>query len=154
MELPLVDGNYVSYAEIEIRLAIPFGQPFETRDVTAIDWEDSFDPGEVRGAGPKKLGDTKGQYSCSATMTMLKDKCIAFQQALMQSNPLATGVSDIPFDIIVNWVPLSVEGQIHTVEIIGCTIKARKTSNASGNEATATVIDLNPKEIIEDGIRL
>lgn len=153
MEWPIVDGDYVSYAEITLRFAIPFAAPFETRDVTKIDWDDSKDPADVRGTGPDKLGQTGGQYSCAASMTMLRSKYKAFLRALKSASPNGK-VSAVRFDVIVTWEPLDGEGELSTCEIIGCSIKSRKSSNAAGSDAAAIDIDLNPTKVIDEDAEL
>ncbi len=154
MDYPMIDGQMVSFAEIEIRAFIFGGSKFETKDFSAVDWDDSLEGEEVYGAGPDKLGDTTGQYKAAGSMTMYRIKALDFMSELARAKPTASGIGIVRFDLIINWSPLDAIGRVITTELLGCRIKQRQSSNATGTAAGTIVLPLMITKILEDGVAL
>lgn len=162
-EYPLIDGEYVSWANVDCSLEVYDGPSFQTRDFSKIDWSDKLEPGAVRGTGPRKRGRTVGEYDAEATIAMYIDKARQFMAALQQV-ALARGINGIgriPFDVALNYVPLSnadvtfgETGSIISVALIGCRIKTRSGSNANGTDGAALEFPLDVMDIQVDGVSL
>ena len=143
MSFPLIQGNYVSWSEIEIKLAVLGGPTFVTADFSALKWEEGRERAGVPGTGPNELGSTGGMYKASAEISMYYAKYVAFQTAL-EAIALASNLKDkfgVPFDVIAQWSPIGIS-QVHTVKIPGCHILKLSSDNAPGPDATSITIPL------------
>jgi hypothetical protein len=146
-DFPSVAGQIVSWAEIGISLNIFGGQSFVTSDFSAVNWDESLEPGKVRGTGGRIIGRTVGEYDANGSMSMYYDKAKEFDRALAALKPNQIGL--VPFDVAVSWEPLSGDGTVHTCTLVGCRIAGRSVSNANGTdptvvEYTLSVIRIDP----------
>jgi hypothetical protein len=153
VEFPFIQGQAVSYAEIEIALAISGGVRFRTKDFAAIDWDDALEPGKVRGTGPEIISRTTGEYDANGSMTMYYAKSVEFQRALKARKP-QVGIGLVVFDIVINWSPLDGEGEVFTAKLIGCRLAGRQVQSATGPDPTQKVMPLSVTRIEENGICL
>jgi hypothetical protein len=147
-DFPIVQGQMVSWAEIECSLAIYGGPEFKTADYNAVDWDDALEPGKVRGTGPTIRGRTTGEYDANASMAMYFDKGDEFEAALEAINPK---VGLVVFDFMLQYSPLAGEGKVHTVKLMGCRIAGRQSSNAPGVDATVVTYPLSVVKVFKNG---
>lgn len=150
-EFPLIQGQMVSWAEIGVSLSIYDGPSFSTKDFAAIDWDDSLEPGKVRGTGPHIIGRTVGEYDANGSMTMYYSKSVEFQRALAEINPK---IGLVVFDLLVQWSPIAGEGETYTVKLVGCRLAGRQVSSAPGTDATQKVMPLSVVRVEENGLTL
>ena len=142
-DFPLLNGQYLSWAEIQPVISIFGGLDVKTKDFKEIDHSDTLAPGVARGVGPGKRGRTVGIYDADASMTMYKASAANFQAQLLKVAQ-ANGHSRIAlvvFDLIMNWSPLDGVGQVYTTKILGARIKERSGKN-SADSADASVIEI------------
>lgn len=160
-EYPLIDGEYVSWANVDCSLEVYDGPSFQTRDYSKIDWSDKLEPGAVRGTGPKKRGRTVGEYDADATIEMYIDAARKFLKSLNQIKPGQAGL--VVFDVNLQYAPLGTspidqlfggDDGIITVQLVGCRIKNRSGSNANGTEGTTLSFPLDVMQVLVDGVAL
>lgn len=84
-----INGNIYSWSSLEI---VGHGVPLA--DVTAIDYEDGLEPGLPRGTSSVPVGATRGQWSASCSIEMLRHQ--------FESLKLALGPGFADVDSIVN----------------------------------------------------
>lgn len=150
-----VQGEKVSYANIEIKFSLLGGLMFRTADVPAIDWQDDVEIVDVPGTGSNPVGYSIGAYTKSASMTLYLAKFYELQNALAAVPVGAKGICLVPFDIIVQWTPLSLPSStVLTAKIAGARMIGRQASNAPGAEAATRVVPLFPSYIEDGGKRL
>jgi hypothetical protein len=144
-DYPQIQGRFPSWASIEISV-----DGFETPDFSKLDWDDSLEPGPVRGTGPMKRGRTTGEYDATASMGMYLDAATKFMKALALKNP---SIGLVAFDVLAHWSVDDSE-EVHEVKAVGCRIKKRQQSNAPGTDAAAIDFDLDPMWVEVDGVVL
>lgn len=144
-DYPQIQGRYHSWASIEIAAG-----DFETPDFAKLDWDDTLEPGQVRGTGPRKRGRTTGEYNCAASMGMYLDSATRFMKQLAQTNK---SIGLVPFDVLGHWSEDD-GGEVHEVKLVGCRIKKRQQSNAPGTDATTVEFELDPMFVYVDGVAL
>lgn len=156
MDFPLINGDYCSWACLEIKLAIFGGLTFVTADFTALDFEESKEPGVVPGTGGYARGRTGGMYLASASMSMNYERCVTFQQALeaialAQGKLTPNGKGDkwaIPFDVIAQWTPNGLL-LVHSIKIPGARLMNLSSSNAPGPDAASVTMPLSVIQQLE-----
>ncbi len=138
---PLINRRHVAWANIKITLVGYDGPPFQTGDISALDWDDSIEISKVRGTGPMHQGRAIGQYDSNASITMFLASALAFQAALLAGGK--TALVDAPFDIEVHWEPLNGDGEVLSAKLVGAIISGRSSSNAPSADATALEMPLS-----------
>lgn len=146
-----IDGEYFSWAELEVAFGVIKGPVFSTEDIAALDFSDKVEPGAVRGAGPKKRGTTVGLYDADASFSLYLDAAGVFMNKLKTVNPRITLVH---FNISAVWAPLSLGGRTIHAKLIGCRIKERQVQNAPSADATMMVFPLDITDLEIDGVKL
>jgi hypothetical protein len=144
-DYPQIQGRFPSWASIEISV-----DGFETPDFSKLDWDDSLEPGAVRGTGPFKRGRTRGEYDSTASMGMYLDAATKFMQALALKN---RSIGLVEFDVLAHWSEDD-GAEVHEVKVVGCRIKKRSQSNAPGTDAAVLEFDLDPMWVEVDGVVL
>lgn len=119
---PLTNGVRHSWASVEIKLSddIILG-------ITEINYKDNLDPSVVRGAGPRPIAFTTGNYEADGDFTILLEEF----NTLLQK--LGDGWKTQQFDIIVTYDE-SKSGLSTIVDTLkGCRITSTEGSNSSSN---------------------
>jgi len=144
-EYPQIEGQFPSWASIEISVG-----GFETPDFAKLDWDDSLEPGPVRGTGPRKRGRTTGEYDAAGSMGMYLDAATAFMKKLALTN---ASIGLVPFNIEAHWAEAD-DGPVHEAKLTACRIKKRSQTNAPGTDAAMIEFELDPMWIEVDGVCL
>ncbi len=142
-DYPLLQGQYLSWAEIQPVLAIAGGLDVKTKDFAAIDFNDSLTPSKVRGVGPVIRGRTVGLYDADGTMSMYHASAVSFRGQLLKAAQ-ANGhnrIALVAFDLIINWSPLDGIGSVYTTKLVGARLQERSQKNASSS-ADANVSEM------------
>lgn len=142
---PLVNGSRCSWADLEIKVNRKLAQAIQE-----ISFSSKLEPGEVRGAGTRLMGRTRGQETHEASITLLAEE---WHELLGQ---LGDAFGEKPFDISISYRlgDESSAAKIHTAQILGCRIKGVDDSHQQGTDATKVKLDLHPMDIIRDGKRI
>lgn len=136
-EYPLINGVRTSWAEIELR-----AKGRSRYGVKEVSYSSSLEPGEVHGAGVRKLGRTRGVLKHEASITMLKEEADEFV------GELGPGFGEVSFEAVVSYA----EGAKTKVDtIVGCRIKNISNSHQQGNEGLTVKLDLDVMEILYSG---
>lgn len=140
-DYPLLQGQYLSWAEIRPVMSIFGGLDVKTKDFQAFDFNDSLSPTKVRGVGPGFRGRTVGLYDADASMTMYRAAGIDLQTQLYkqaQKNGHSR-IALVVFNLVLDWSPLDGNGQVYTTNIVACRIKERSSKNASSSADASTI---------------
>lgn len=132
---PLVNGRYHQFADVVLNLD---GESL--RGVTAIEYSDSNERGEVRGAARQALGWTAGEYKAEGSIELLRPQ---FDELLVRVGPR---FYDVTFTITVTYgahgLPLTMD------ELVRCFFKNRGNSHSPGTDALKVKLDLGMDGII------
>lgn len=159
-DVPQINGQMVSWAELSLVLELHGGQSIRTKDFAAVDYSDTLEGAKVPGTGPKHVGTTVGVYNAEASITMYRAAFGVLQAALAS---LANGRAGLAkFDLTVSYEPLVDQsdpalggtGQIITDVLRGCRLAGRSVSNAPGSDATQVQSALMIDELIMAGVRM
>lgn len=147
-DFPLLQGQFLSWAEIQPVMSIFGGLDVKTKDFAEIDFSDSLSPSKVRGVGPGFRGRTVGTYDADGSITMYKASAVGFMGQLLKVAQAAghARIGVVAFDLVLNWSPLDGIGQVYTTKILGARIKERSSKN-SATSADATTIEI-PLDIL------
>jgi hypothetical protein len=92
-----INGVRFQHASLELNFGIPgFGLP--TLGLQSIDYENSLEPGELRGTNPAVLATTTGKYSAKAKLKLPKSE----GNYLVQQISLAAAAAPDPFTGLVS----------------------------------------------------
>lgn len=153
-EWPMMQGEYVSWANISLALDIHEADIFRTKDFSKIDWKDSLEPGEVYGTGPIMQGRTVGQYKAEGSIEMRATSARRFMQALAKRK---RAIGLVEFDLVGKYSPLTSGSVVdkamqaaNRVDVIlkSCRLKERSSSDAIGTEATNIMFPLHVMQVI------
>ncbi len=136
---PRINGNFPDWSSITVYIR---GKP--VFGVTEVTYKSTRDPGKVRGAGPRKLGRTRGEFDHEASIKLLREDAVALRQAL------GPGYMEADFDITVTYQFKG--GDLSTDKIFGCVITEDDTSNSSGTDALQISFPLDVMDITYNGL--
>ena len=87
-DYPLVNGQKVSFASIEIKIGTLLLTGF-----TDLSYSQTLEPGIFRGTRPEKLARTIGEHNIEGSFTLVKDEYLELIASL------GNGYMQTPFDI-------------------------------------------------------
>lgn len=143
-----VNGNVYSFQSAKLELGDP-PQVFER--VSAIAYDHSLDPEELRGAGAKPLDDTTGVYKTRASLSLYLADWRVLRRMLSEM-PGPGGFMQKRFTITVSYADTG-EPEIMTDTLRG--VRVRHVSRAyrtGGAGALMVDLELYVREILEDGL--
>lgn len=150
---PIINGNAASWAEMTFKVHILGAVAIPIDDIVEIDYADMLEPGKARGAGPRIKARTVGEYDTDGSMGILRAAFKTLQLALNSVNPGRIGL--VPFDIVVQWVPLDfLNPEVITDKLVGCRIAGRAQSAATGPDPSKVTCKLSLAQLELDGITL
>lgn len=139
-DYPMVNGHRMSFSSIN--LAIDGTETIGFRSVT---YNDSQDPGEVRGAHAQIIGRTLGDYTCEASLELYSEELDEFLRAF------GDGYMERVFDVIVTYSEED-GGPTVTDTIHACRIRAVNRNHTQGTDPLSATIDLHPMWITRSGV--
>lgn len=139
MDYPLINGVRHEWSSIEIKLR---GDVYI--GVKEIKYSDTLKGSKLFGTHPRALGRTRGQYESEASIVMYLAEAAQFRAAL------GPGYKEVPFDIVVSYT----EDGFDTIvdEVIGCRITKDEGGGTQGPDGLTTPWDLDPMNIIWNGL--
>jgi hypothetical protein len=151
---PDVNNAKPDFYALEISLPGLYSGPFPI-GITAIQFSDNLEAGELRGNSPMMLAKTTGKYSAKCSLTLYEYEALNMIQFLGQlgaatvPNPL--GAYEVAWNFSLNYhVP---NQPSHTVQINGVRLGEVDNDYKSGQEALAVKFNLSPPYmIIRDGV--
>lgn len=96
MPFPLINGDYYSYADIQLRFN---GLTFV--GVKAINYKDNLGRAKVRGTASVPLGLTRGNYEASGDVEMY----LSAWAVIMQTFGAVGAIRQIPFSVSITYGP-------------------------------------------------
>lgn len=136
---PLINGNRYDFSSLEVDVA-----GLRIRGITALNYTDELEPGEVYGTSAQIIGRTRGQRRTSGSVTMHRaeaDQLIA---------ALGNGFMERSFNIAASYADT---GQPLTRdELVGCRITRVQKDNAQGSDPTAVTFDLHILDMRHNGV--
>lgn len=150
-----IDGQYFSWAEMQIAFGIINGPTFQTDDIAGLDFGDKLTPGVFRGAGALKRGRTMGEHDADGQMILALDAATVFMNQLKaQSRHPQKRIGGVVFNISAAWMPLDGGGTVREAKLIGCRIVERQFTNAPGPDPSIVTFPLDLMDLDVDGTKL
>lgn len=136
---PRINGNFPDFSSLTafIRGKAFFG-------IREVSYKTTREPGTVRGAGPRKLGRTRGEFNHEASIKLLREDAEALRTLL------GSGYMEAEFDITV--VYQFKGGPLTEDKLFGCVITEDDTSNSSGTDALEITFPLDVMRILYNGL--
>ena len=149
---PLLNGIAPSWADVAVTIPIYEGETVELIDFSALDWEDTVEIGEQKGAsGGRVLRRTTGDLKLDAKATLYRSGLRQLCRALAKKAPVRGNqkrITLVGFDILIQHTPPG-ESDIYQCKIKGCRLLGRAWKLAEGMDAEKVEIKLNPIEIVD-----
>lgn len=149
---PLLNGIAPSWADVGVTIPIYEGETVEMVDFAALDWEDTVEIGEQKGAsGGRILRRTTGDLKLDAKATFYRSGLRQLCRSLAKKAPVRGNqkrISLVGFDILIQHTPPG-ETDIYQVKIKGCRLLGRAWKLAEGPDAEKVDVKLHPIEIVD-----
>lgn len=145
--LPLVNGNYYSYANIEFRVG-----GLLIVGCKSINYGHKVGSQFVRGTNVMPLGKTKGQYEPHADVELYRPQYDTLVSALTNA-AAGAGYMSVQFNVTCTYGNLSDNAGLPTVtdSINYCTIIDDDASNSESLDASVRKLTLMPLQILMNG---
>ena len=134
---PLINGVDYDFSSIEFMVpgyppTPPYGGILE---VSAIDYDDDLEAGELRGAAPNVLGRSRGKYTAGGKVEMAKlaaDNLLEVIQAFGMAQPRPMGYLEYGGLLVtVNYFEPSIDALV-TDQLVGFRLKKPSDSHKTG----------------------
>lgn len=117
---PLINGNYFSWADVEIVYITATGVPLPFVGVKALNYKDNQSKQKVRGTASVPIGLTKGKYDATGDMEMYlpqanllittigpgwKQTPLTIQASYVSSGALGLPAAGLPQPVITDTIP-------------------------------------------------
>lgn len=145
----LINGHCFDFSSIKLTSLVPTTPLLER--FTAISYETSNEPGELRGRGSKVLGTTRGELSSNASMTIYTEDFELLKAGLMTlPTPLGGGFMEKRFLLTVAYAELG--APVITDTLRGVRIIRVGKNYQRGNEPLMVDLGLHVMEILYGGV--
>lgn len=135
----VINGKAYSHSSCEFRFD---GEP--TPFVKEISYNDSLEPGEVRGTSAQLLSRTRGDYKCEGNVTFSSRGA-----AEEIRERFGDGWMEKEFDVVVT---MQEDGMSTVVDtLVKCRIKKSETGSSQGADPNEEKWDLHPMYILKNG---
>lgn len=138
MDKPKINGHHHSFASIEFTV-----RGVRITGVTAINYSDALDRGEVRGTSAQRLGFTRGDYTPEADFELIREEAERMEEAL------GDGLYDEVFDVTV--VYADENAPTITDKLIGCRLAGIESGNTQSTDASTKAYELDLDHIVWNG---
>lgn len=142
LDVPLVNGNKHSYAEIEWSI-----EGDRVIGIQGIDYDDNLEPGRVAGTSAQDIGRTLGEYKASSSVTIIK------ASADLIRTKLGDGYGAVVYPITVLYRPSNGDPLIKD-ELIGVRIKKCADSHSKGPDGLVEKWDLDIMGVFRNGLHM
>jgi len=147
-QYPNIQGLRYDFSSLELAID---SKKFEWLEgLKALSWNESLEPGEVRGRRAHVIGATRGEYKAEASLELFLDEANEFLAAL--ADPNGNGWGEKFFTLTLTYSESG--GQVQTVSLEGCRVKKVDNSQSQGGEALATKFDLFVTMVETNGLRM
>ena len=137
---PLVNGVRRDFSSITLNFA---GRQFV--GFTAINYEDSLEPGEVFGASAQMIGLTRGQRKIEASVTMFHA-----EWEDLRTNVLGPGFMEREFELVAIYGDDG--GPVVRDSLFNCRVKRVRKNSQSGTDALSVEIELHVLDMLHNGV--
>ena len=139
-DYPLVNGQKVSFASIEIKIGTLLLTGF-----TDLSYSQTLEPGIFRGTRPEKLARTIGEHNIEGSFTLVKDESLDLIASL------GNGYMQTPFDITNTYSEIN-STTLMTDVLTGCRITSEEDSHSQGTDALVVACDLDIMKMTRNGL--
>ncbi len=139
-DYPLVNGQKVSFASIEIKIGTLLLTGF-----TDLSYSQTLEPGIFRGTRPEKLARTIGEHNIEGSFTLVKDEYLELIASL------GNGYMQTPFDITNTYSEIN-STTLMTDVLTGCRITSEEDSHSQGTDALVVACDLDIMKMTRNGL--
>ena len=144
-DTPLINGHKYGWASIELGLV----DGSAAREFSEITYDTDGKPGDVRGAGMRVLGTTRGEAGHEGSITLTKAESQRIINKL--GGPQKKGFMLKKFPITVSYSEDG-EGGVITDTLLGCRITKVGNAPKQGPEGVRVKFDLHIMRIKYDGV--
>ena len=120
-----------------------------------IEYSDSVDVEEGRGASPYPMGTTTGQYKASGSISVQLWMREAFLSIIQRLSPDGTSIYDAVFNVQAQWQhrssPSQLQPPVFTDELYGCRLTSAGISGSSGPGVMVVKYAMNVQLIRHNG---
>ncbi len=139
-DYPLVNGQKVSFASIEIKIGTLLLTGF-----TDLSYSQTLEPGIFRGTRAEKLARTIGEHNIEGSFTLVKDESLDLIASL------GNGYMQTPFDITNTYSEIN-STTLMTDVLTGCRITSEEDSHSQGTDALVVACDLDIMKMTRNGL--
>jgi len=144
---PDINGIRYDFSSIEFGVS-PIFAPIV--GIQAINYEDTLDPGEIRGTSPQVIGRTRGKYDAKADIVCyVAERELIFAAVAALATTSLIGYREQPFDITVSYSDYLQPNIVDN--IVGNRIKKPSSAHKTGQEGLMTKIELHTMYILWNG---
>lgn len=148
---PVINGSFTSWAEATFGISIPDGDDLDVYDIASLKYTPILEGSDVLGAGPVLRGRTIGRARHEGELAMYFDAAQRLKKALAARSANGKRYGVVPFDLTVSFSPRQGDGEIQTVQLVGCRIKQGGTElSATSTDALVVTLPLSILAIEED----
>lgn len=120
-----------------------------------IEYSDSVDVEDGRGASPFAMGTTTGQYKCTGSISVQLAMRETFLNLIAPLSPDGNSIYDAVFNVQASWQhkssPSQIQPPVFTDQILGCRLISSGLSGSAGPGMMVVKYGLNVQAIIHNG---
>lgn len=142
-QYPLINGVRFDFSSVELNLSGKF-----FNGIKSINYEDSLEPGKVRGNRSQVIGRTRGEYNASGSLELY---ALEYEELtdILQLISAGRGIYEVSFPIVVSYAEI---GQRVIVDsLFGCRITKAAVQAQEGSDAITKQLDLDIMRISHGG---
>lgn len=137
---PLINGVRYDFSSIEARIA---GQLF--LGFKEISYNETLEPGEVRGTSAQLLARTRGEYKAEGSVTLFKQEWAELLALL------GNGYLEVVFPIVVHYADTAMP--VITDNLVGVRLKGGDNAHSQGTDPLVVKSDLHIMYIKQAGLK-
>lgn len=148
-DFQLIDGNYASWAELNLIAQVPSVPDFRTKDFNAVSFGTERTPKKVHGAGRRVRGRTAGSVSAKdGSITFLQDAYYQFLANLKLAAAAQNVQNPDDWDLIawtvaIDWTPLVGPQLVNTVRLIGVRVLGDEEDHKQGDDENVVTVPIS-----------
>lgn len=153
---PLINGIYYDFSSVELSFPGYQGQnPYPgVVSLQSLDYDDSLDPGELRGAAPQVLARTRGKYRAGGKMRLPKIEADNILLAVAEAGDLlAVSQGYLEYGaltITVQYFEPSI-GELIVDNLVGFRFKKNTDNHKTGQDPLMVDMDFDLMMLVRNG---
>ena len=132
--------NGIKYDWSSVRIDIEGTENIGIKELT---WEETLEPGILRGTRSQKIGRTRGEHDSTGTLVMYTESWYDLLETL------GDGYGEVSFNVLVEFA--DTDQPTSTAELRGCRITSKSNGGSQGTEPAEVSLDIDIMLIKENG---